>query len=283
MATDRRLKFLSAVLGEDGARALSKAAERSAELGSALVPRTILAWLGTARSEYEGELPGLENTYISFAKSEKGYTGSVSIGDEMYRFDQASLFHVTASVAVAIGVDPEMGLSSVRDAHIEKLGKSIDVLAKARVVTRELERKGDKMAVLPDGSGFAVGTIGKTDVEPGKAHAPTAAEAPAAPVKVQPPVAQPKPKTPKPKLPKPARPVPSYTIRLTRSEAKHTCPVCDRAQFKGEAFTGCMCLRDLAKSARVIAFEPEGVILELGGEDWDREAVSTFLESVGRR
>jgi hypothetical protein len=73
----RKFQFLKAVLGEDGAKALAKAAERAPELGNALLPRTIMAWLGVAsRDDFEGTIPGVENTYLQFTKAEAKYSGS---------------------------------------------------------------------------------------------------------------------------------------------------------------------------------------------------------------
>lgn len=142
----RKFKFLVSVLGADGAKALAKAAERSQELENALLPRTILAWLGiAARSDYEGGIPGVDNTYIQFQKSEDKFTGSISIGDDIYSFEDAALLHMASAVAVALGQDHERVSPGLRDMDIQRLGKNIDTLVKARVAVAELR----KMRVEP--------------------------------------------------------------------------------------------------------------------------------------
>lgn len=139
---DRKFQFLQAVLGDDGARALAKAVERREDLGNALVPRAILSWIGiAARAQYEGPLPGLANTYISFKKSERGYNGQVAVDDTMYAFNEASLFHVASAVAVSMGIDHERVDGRLRDVDIARLGKNIDLLVGARIVTENLLKK----------------------------------------------------------------------------------------------------------------------------------------------
>lgn len=137
----KKMQFMRAVLGRDGAEALSKAVTRTQELEHVLLPRTILAWLEVAsRWDYEGEVPGVENTYLSFRKDEDGYTGSIKLDDGDYVFARASLAHVAASIAVALGADHERIAKSVRDIDLARIGKSIDLLAKAKVATDALSK-----------------------------------------------------------------------------------------------------------------------------------------------
>ncbi len=139
---DRKFQFLKSVLGDDGACALRKAVERREDLGNALVPRTILSWIGiAARTDYRGALPGLSNTYVSFKKGERGYTGEVTVDDDVYGFRDASLYHVASAIAVVMGVDGEKVPERLRDVDLARLGKNIDLLVKARVVTEELLQK----------------------------------------------------------------------------------------------------------------------------------------------
>ena len=129
-----KLNFLKGVVGEDGASALQKAGERSERLENAIVPRTILAWLNSRSKDggYEGEVPGICNTYIRFAKGERGYNGALSVGCEpAYEFKGVSLYHIAASLAVAIGANEEFD-PSIRSNDIARLGKSIDLLVKAK-------------------------------------------------------------------------------------------------------------------------------------------------------
>jgi hypothetical protein len=73
--------FLKAVLGNDGAQALKKAIARDPRLEHYLVPRTLMGWLAS-RPQYEGHVPGVREVYLSFAKSEAGFEGSIGIGNQ---------------------------------------------------------------------------------------------------------------------------------------------------------------------------------------------------------
>lgn len=267
-------EFLVEVLGPDGASALIKATERSQELGNALLPRSVLAWINTHSDQFQGELPGT-NTAVAFSKSEEGYSGYVGVGTDMYRFTNATLFHVAASVSVALGAAGE-GVAAARGLHLENLGRSIDLLAKSQKLHKELDKKKAAEELEKSKDKPAEGA-------PGPSHAPTKPDAPLPPTKVAPPIPNPQPKPTRPKIPRPAKPVAGHTLKLTRSEADSTCELCGIGQFTNEQFTACHCLRVLAKSVKVLAFEPVSVTLELGGEDWDLEARTTLLQIVGRK
>ncbi len=135
----RTLQFIQAVIGADGARALVKAVGQSPDLEWALLPRVIMAWLGVvSHGEYEAHLPGVEETSLTFAKSEHGFSGHIDIGQDVYAFRDASLEHVAGSVAVALGVDPRLA-PELRSPHFAKLGKSIDVLVRSRTLRKARE------------------------------------------------------------------------------------------------------------------------------------------------
>lgn len=276
------LQFLKAVLGDDGAAALQKAAERSVELGNALIPRTIMAWVDVAgRFGFEGELPGVKNTYIHFEKNESGgYRGAISVNDETYNFQDSTLFRLSASVAVAL--DVSVGdASRIRDMDVEKLGKSVDCLVKARYVAKKLaeESKEESPEELEKAGGGAGGGA-KGAEAPGGAAVPKTPEAPTAATAKQP---KPKmtgiPKPPKLKVPKP---VPSHTLKLAQCEKLVECPVCGHAQFEHGTFRGCSCFRGLAKTAKTTQTSDGGAVVELG-EDWDRDSIITLLEALGRK
>lgn len=133
---DSALQFLTGVLGVDGARALARTAAREPALEPLLVPRTALAWLQD-RPNYEGLIPGQRNSYISFQKSEDGYAGVVSLAETNYEFLAATPEHVAAAVALAVGLDPALR-HPVRDLTLTRLGKSIDVLARAHELAKAL-------------------------------------------------------------------------------------------------------------------------------------------------
>jgi predicted GNAT family acetyltransferase len=148
---ERAYSFLQGVLGRDGAEAFNKAIQKESSLSSAVVPRAILSWLNLAtKYDYEGGIPGVENTYLQFTKSEgPGYSGAISIGEDVYSFNNASMYHVAASVAVSLGLDNTKLDANVRDMTVGRLGKSIDTLVKARVALNELQKK-----ILDPGFGY---------------------------------------------------------------------------------------------------------------------------------
>lgn len=138
---DRKYKFLVGVLGQDGASALKKAGERSPELGGAIFPRAVIAWLNVAgREQFEGSLPGVEDSYLHFSKSEGTFSGEVAVNDEVYTFEKANMVHLGACVAIALGADHEQISPRLRDLDLQKLGKNIDTIVKARVAMAELKR-----------------------------------------------------------------------------------------------------------------------------------------------
>ena len=138
--SDLGRKFMAAALGTDGASALRKAAEREPRLDQILIPRAIVGWLSfTTAHEYEGQIPGIENSYVQFQKSDKGFSGSISLNEGIYSFEHASVYHLAASIAMALGVQTGPLDADVRDTVLVKLGKSIDTLAKAQILMQELK------------------------------------------------------------------------------------------------------------------------------------------------
>lgn len=258
------------------------------------MPRAILAWIQSA-SLYEGEVPGVPQAFVSFQKSDVGFSGSVGLGDDTYKFEGASLFHLAASVAVAMGVEYEEVSADLRDLDIEKLGKSIDLLAKARRAAVELQKGRKWMGDHPGDEDLSDAEferkydcdrdevrrrMAKAAEGPGPAHAPNAPAAPTPPTPVAP---QPG-KASLPKLPKPPSAAkPGKAMKLTRSETTHACPSCGQAQFQGNVFRGCICFRDLAKSATVQDANENDVTIKLDTSAWDGDALLTFLESIGRK
>lgn len=291
----RKFQFLKAVLGDDGARALAKAAERAPELGTALLPRTIMAWLGVAaRDDFEGTIPGVENTYLQFAKAENRYSGSVSVGDDVYSFEAATVLHLGACMAVALGSDHERTSPRLKDLDIQRLGKNIDTLVKARLAIAEIHKRALEASVKkaekkPQGGAEV----------PGPAHAPTPPLQPLAPEPPVPtqtskgPIVGIKPKPPK--LPKPKASTDQLqtgtnqkqakskapTLKVTKAQAEAECSICGCTQFSGAQFRGCVCMRELAKSATA-EVQGDGYLLRFG-PDWDQDAILTLIESLGRK
>jgi GNAT superfamily N-acetyltransferase len=136
----QRYGFLVATLGEDGAQALAKAAERWPPLAAVLVPRAIMAWL-TVVDDFEGQLPGVDNTYLSFTKAEEAYTGTIAVGDTSYGFEAATPAHLAASIGISMGLDADDLDPALRDLDLQRLGKSIDLLVKARKAVYDLGKR----------------------------------------------------------------------------------------------------------------------------------------------
>jgi hypothetical protein len=224
--------FLKTVLGEDGAEALHKANQRVPTLGTVLVPRTIVSWLSTAvRIRYEGEIPGIDNSYIALEKSEEGFTGAMTIGDVVHSFSNSDLLYVAASIGVALGIDDQPLHPMLKSTDLSKIGTSIDLLVKAKVVAQ---------AIAEESSEESEEEIDKTET-PGPAAAargPKEPEAPKAPQVVAPSTNKMKP------------PVQKKELVVKKSEAQHDCRECGLQQFRADRFAGCMCVRALAKSVK---------------------------------
>lgn len=306
--------FLTAVLGTDGAMALQKASDRSEDLGNALVPRAILSWLDVAgRFDYEGEIPGIDGSFVSFSKSETGFNGSIDLHGELHKFNSASIFHLAASVATAIDINDDILPSGIRNSDILKLAKSIDLLAKSKLLSKamsyadamnkvdaedkyhdkdscfnidcinkdcvELKKNKDSHHGAPS-KGAAAGQIKPAMPIPPTSVAPqqpqTTSKVPKLPGSAQAPTEAIKPLTPaKPKVAK------SMTITLTKAEAERGCPLCGKAQFVENEFKGCVCLSALSKNVAVANVDEHGFILKLN-EDWGKDEVLTLFECVGR-
>jgi len=293
----QHLQFLKAILGNDGATALQKAADRSEDLGNALVPRAILSWLNAAtKYDFDGAIPGVTNTYVSFAKSESGFSGSIDLHGENYAFKDASIFHLAAACATAIDVNDIS--TGIKTSEIEKLGKSCDLLAKTRILSDALSKaekeKQEKSYKCPgkddclDAGCISRGHIleKNRDSHHGAASKGSAASAvapamPLPPTAVQP--EQPRVTAKLPKLPGSAqvpKVIKSMTITITKNEADRGCSMCGKTQFVENEFKGCVCLRALAKSS-VVNMDEHGYIVKLG-EDWGKDEIFTLFECIGR-
>lgn len=284
----RKLSFLQAVIGPDGAKALAKAAV-TPDLEWALLPRVVMSWLEVvAHGSYHGALPGIDETHLVLRKGETDFDGSITIGTDTYTFRDASIYHVAGSVAVAMGLDHEPQ-PALRHPALAKLGKSIDVLVKARTLRKASAQH----------SGGAKGVT-----LPGTAAKPQAPLAPLGPVAIQPKIAGPgvgtksavsakptasktspgappagaagKPKVAPPKLPGIKQP----TIKVSKAESKTPCPACGAIQFKDDRYVGCICFADLCKHTRTMALN-DGYVIELG-KGWHHEEICVLAEGLGK-
>lgn len=252
---DIKFDFMRGVLGEEGAQALRKAVSRSHALENALIPRCVLSWLQIAErsGEYEGNIPGVDNSYIQFNKSEEEFSGSIGIEGEVYTFHDSSIYHVASAVAVALGLDHEAVDSRIRPVDLARLGKTIDTLSKAHVLVTNLH-KADP---------------------PGPAAKPTQQSGAVEPVA---PTLQTANKKPKKSL---IPIVPKLTsVTVTKSESEVKCSICKRAQFIAGRFTGCMCIVGLSKSVKS---KPKGEGYELSfGDEWNIDNFNVLLKSMGK-
>lgn len=264
----RKYQFLEAVVGHDGARALAKASEHAVELDHAIFPRTILAWLAVAsRFGHDGTVPGIEDVKLSFKKSERGFDGYVTLDGALHRFEGASVDHLAGCVAVALGLDHERVAESASPQKIAKLGKSIDLLVKSRMVLKLGKDEKDDQKKKINLPGVAAQPRGPLGPVPPTAIQPKGKQAPAgaAGTSVTPPM----------QLPKLPKKKPAAVI--TKSEAASRCKMCGRSAFGGNRYVGCFCFSSLAKNVKTLPLDG-GFVLEFTG--LDDEEITTLLEGL---
>lgn len=131
--------LLEGLVGVEGAAALSAAATRIPHLESAVLPRALFSWLALAApGGYDAPLPGLPDTRLVLEKSEDGVSGVVEMHGNRYDFQAVSLLHVSAAIGVLSGLDPIS--ADLSDEVLARLGKSVDLLVKARAVREVLAK-----------------------------------------------------------------------------------------------------------------------------------------------
>ena len=134
--------FLTEALGPEGSAALAKAVKKSESLAAVLMPRAILGWaMSAARYGYQGPLPGQADTFIELKKSETApglYVGALTVGQDTVTFTDSTLYRVAAHLALALDAEPGPVGKNLKAVDLTRLGKSIDVLSKARMLTKAL-------------------------------------------------------------------------------------------------------------------------------------------------
>lgn len=265
----RKLQFLEAIVGTDGARALAKSTSRASELEAAILPRVITAWLDViAPFGYDGTVPG-QDSLLAFSKSDKGFSGHISLDGGLHQFEEASLYHLAGCVAVALGLDHERVSPMAKSEHIARLGKAVDLLVKSRVMqakTKKVELPGTKKIKLPGVAAQPIGPTGPT--------APTSVQ-PASMKNAPAGAAGSSTASPLPKIS--AAPKSKPTMKVTKSQASVKCAACGRQQFSASTFTGCFCFSALAKSVRTSPTD-EGFTLTFGNQ-WDEDAIDTLHDT----
>jgi len=240
--------FLKTVLGADGAEALAKVALKVPNIQNVILPQTVTAWLNGV-DVYEGVIPGTENTYLKFVKTQNDtFAGFVTIQDQIYEFSKASPKHLAASIMVSLGTDTA-DLPTIKKSELERLNKSLELLVKAQKELASI-KKGVKAPVSPD----------PLDAP----NAPTPAEK-------QPPAETPA----APKLPK----IKLAPIKLKLSEIMAVCPECGTKQFSAGELKGCFCVRDLVKDAE-IEYALDSVTVKFVDPDVGIEEASFLVETL---
>lgn len=153
--------FLEAILGTSGAQALQKAVQKNPGLETVLIPRTLVSWLNlVARDGFEGTVPGSPNSYCRLQKSETGYSGAVTIGDFVHSFDANTVLHVAAALSVSMGAR-ELP-TDVSPDQLQRLGKSLDLLVKAKAISEALGDDLRKAREIPANDSHALGSNFRT-------------------------------------------------------------------------------------------------------------------------
>lgn len=250
--------FLSEVLGEIGYKAILKTPPI---LAPVVIPRSIIGWVQlSAEKGYEGQIPGVDNSYISLQKKEDGLHGAITVSDGLVVFEKASSFHVAATLSTSLEINlPEIS-DNLKKKDLSELGRAIDLMLKTQVVN--LHKKA---------------VVGR----PGPQDPPTAPKAPHGATKAS------------------NAPVPmtnltvgqgqqdqakqlvdqqgqgeSSKLKLTEAESHKECPVCKKKHFKDKKFEGCECLKELSKHVKTEK-TPDGYFLV-----FDRVLNSETLEAL---
>jgi hypothetical protein len=281
--------FMKSILGEDGQQAFNKMIGRAPSIGALLAPRTILGWINTAaRINYEGELPGVSNSYVSLSKSDVGIYGAVALEGVHHTFEGHDLVHVAAAISHALGVESIDIDPSLRDTDISKLGKSIDLLVKARTITHVAEEEMAKFAnrLKCTCEPMSLGKESRDEVKTHHKDCPLAkTESPGQVAAARPPLEQqpgPKPQATQPVVNKPPMQKSARRELMVKHEdVGRDCRVCGQKLFRAGAFVGCMCFRALAKNVQTREIQL-GFVLKLNGSDWDTDTVQTLISTFRR-
>lgn len=309
--------FMKSILGEDGQQAFEKMIKREPGIGALLAPRTILGWISTVSGiHFEGEIPGVTNSYIALSKAEDGIHGAVAVAGIHHSFDGANILHVAAALSHALGVQNIEIDPGLKSTDISKLGKSIDLLVKARTIAHVAEEEMAKFALSPTkmtqhGDFHIVHTPGhqypysiqhstsgqvvqsgianlKSAQVIAKWHASrpvmktelpgqvAAAREPIKQVPAEAPMAK-QPPTQKPPIQKSAR----RELMVKHEETGKPCPTCGQQLFKSKEFVGCLCFRALAKSVQTRE-GAGGLVLQLNRSEWDDDTLQTLISTFRR-
>jgi len=288
--------FLQSALGTEAFRALHKATDRSCALQSVVGTRAIFGWLSLcSRYGFDGALPGLSGSYFYLRKNhDSTFTGQINLHKTHYEFDAVTLPHVAAGLSVALGVDQAPD-SDLKDSALAALGQNLDLLLKAQVI-KDTNLPNNDACPKCGGNNIKLAMIGepvnvcqdcdkKWAVEDELDKNQGQATAPGAPASFNPPIGAvgtgsnegfTAPKGSQSKRSKKK----TVVAKLSLAESTSKCTVCGSPQMRGDNFTGCYCLRSLAKGAEVVGVDEQGYSVSFDPDIWSQDDVSLMLDIV---
>lgn len=287
--------FVKTVLGDHGYAAVQKAVAQMPELGNAVPSQTILSWVETcARFEYEGNIPGTENTF-AIAKSEDGFR--VRLNDESANF--SSISGIAMVLASTLDFLPETAPSLGRD-QLDQLVKSIDLLTKFNLAKAQGQVRAARPPSAPTSPAkqtepiqagvknppmakvktqIPATTVGAKPTQPytGAAIQPSVSKPPTADSTKMKTVGSNIVKPPAAGKPQQTAKKPKRVATLARSETAKVCPSCGQHAFSQTEFVGCKCFADLAKSTYSKKVE-DGFVIFFNYQ-WDADSINLLLKN----
>lgn len=226
--------FLKEVLGDTGYHALNNAINKAPVFKPMILPRTIASWVNIIGNlGYEGEIPGVSNSYFSLKKNENGYSGALTVNNELVYFNSPNTLQISAAIGSVIGNTPEKIEIQIKPKDLAKIGESIDLLVKTEIIRKarkdSLEKQEGKMPSAP----------------PNPPDKPIQATPPVPPQRSQPNVFGAKKPYQKDNI---ALGQGQSKLKITKSESEKTCEECGTKHFLKDKFKGCHCIEDIAKS-----------------------------------
>lgn len=118
--------FIEAIVGEEGAQALKKAAEINKNIEFAIWAKTILTWIELAgNNKIANNIPGTD-IYIEFQKTESGYCGIF----KSCKFENLDEYQLSGIIAVSLNLDESLVTQQINNKMVKNIEKSINLLAK---------------------------------------------------------------------------------------------------------------------------------------------------------
>lgn len=247
------MNFLKHILGEIGAKAIDRVSESAPLLRPVIIPRAVLAWVEIqGKLGYDGEIPGVENSYLSLKKTQEEYTGAITIGPHLYVFEKSDLLNVAASLGVALNLDVGQLDERLKRKDLTNFGKSIDLLVKSEVIKKLKKLKKEDISGGPAPHQEAI--------------KPSKGDLPRIPNRIQSPSQQ------KPNVTPPQ----GVKVKIDKAEAEKKCDDCGKKLIKDDKFDGCDCLQAEASNVEIKKTE-DGYVLHFSPK-MDIDAISAICE-----